>query len=156
MVGGGGKASLCPPPYKRLWNVATFRNDTFVSFSQITLKLGNFTNLKSSFQWCRQIFPNLFRNVKRKHFPLGDHYITSQSFFFLLIMYCYEKLMLKTFGTWGVNYIYIHFWWFSPRNVVQSTECPFKVINLANLHHKHLNQGVPKPISDCNNNNKKT
>ena len=99
------------------------------------------------------MFPNLFRNVKRKYFPLGDHYITSQSFFFLLIMYCYEKLMLKTFGTWGVNYIYIQFWWFCPRNVVQSTECPFKVINLANLHHKHLNQGVPKPISDCNNNN---
>ena len=44
-----------------------------------------------------------------------------------------------------------------PKNVVQSTECPLKVINLANLHHKHLNQGVPKPISDCNNNkNNKT
>ena len=35
------------PPYKRLLNVATLRSYIFVSFPQITLELGNFTNLNA-------------------------------------------------------------------------------------------------------------
>ena len=42
-------ASLCPPPYKRLQNFMTLRSYIFVSFQQITFKLGNFINLKVFF-----------------------------------------------------------------------------------------------------------
>ena len=49
MVGWGRRASLCPPPYQRLYNFATLRIYVFVNFQQITFKLGTFTNFKALF-----------------------------------------------------------------------------------------------------------
>ena len=37
---------------------ATFRSYIFARLRRITFKFGDFTNLRRSFQWCRQIFPN--------------------------------------------------------------------------------------------------
>ena len=37
---------------------ATFRSYIFARLRRITFKFSDFTNLRRSFQWCRQIFPN--------------------------------------------------------------------------------------------------
>ena len=57
--GGVGGASLCRHivGHKRQWNFATLRRYIFVSFQQITFKLGNFINLKALFPAEEMDFP---------------------------------------------------------------------------------------------------
>ena len=55
-LGGGGRMFV-PPPYKRLQNVAALMSYIFVSFQQITFKLGNFTNLNALFSVVSTDFP---------------------------------------------------------------------------------------------------
>ena len=56
-----GGRQVCAPlpthPYKRLQNFATLRSYIFVSFQQITFKLGNFVNLKALFSVVSTDFP---------------------------------------------------------------------------------------------------
>ena len=56
--GGGVGASLCPTIQTSV-KLATLGSCTFITFQQITFKLGNFTNFKALFSVVSNDFPEL-------------------------------------------------------------------------------------------------
>ena len=56
--GGGMGASLCPTIQTSV-TLATLGSCTFITFQQITFKLGNFTNFKTLFSVVSTDFPEL-------------------------------------------------------------------------------------------------